>query len=199
MKNRINRFIMLAAIVLLFAGCSFGTVKKKEKDMSKIHHVKIEVVKYGTIEVELDGNEAPITVDNFINLAKSGFYDGLTFHRNIKGFMAQGGDPTGTGTGGSDKTIEGEFKSNGHTNNILHVRGTISMARTSGDPNSASSQFFIVHQDSHHLDGDYAAFGHVTSGMEVIDRMLEETPVEDENGTTLKENQPVISKITVID
>jgi len=199
MKNRINRFIMLAAIVLLFAGCSFGTVKKKEKDMSKIHHVKIEVVKYGTIEVELDGNEAPITVDNFINLAKSGFYDGLTFHRNIKGFMAQGGDPTGTGTGGSDKTIEGEFKSNGHTNNILHVRGTISMARTSGDPNSASSQFFIVHQDSHHLDGDYAAFGHVTSGMEVIDKMLEETPVEDENGTTLKENQPVISKITVID
>jgi peptidyl-prolyl cis-trans isomerase B (cyclophilin B) len=199
MKNKIYKLILLSAVVLLFAGCSFGTVKKKEKDMSNIHHIKIEIEKFGDVEAELDGNEAPITVANFIKLANSGFYDGLTFHRNIEGFMAQGGDPTGTGRGGSDSTIEGEFKSNGHQNKISHVRGTLSMARANGDPNSASSQFFIVQKDAPHLDGEYAAFGHVTSGMETIDKLLAETPVEDENGTTLKENQPIIKKITVID
>ena len=137
-------------------------------------------------------------VSNFIALANRGFYDGLTFHRIISGFMIQGGDPLGNGTGGSSKTIKGEFASNGVKNSISHVRGTISMARSSM-PNSASSQFFIVHQDSTFLDGQYAAFGTVTSGMEVVDKICADTAVEDDNGTVAKNNQPVIEKITIID
>ena len=122
------------------------------------HHAEIVVKNYGTIALELDADVAPITVENFANLVNEGFYNGLTFHRIISGFMIQGGDPLGNGTGGSSKTIKGEFASNGVKNSISHVRGTISMARSSM-PNSASSQFFIVHQDSTFLDGKYAAFG----------------------------------------
>ena len=146
----------------------------------------------------LDGDTAPITVKNFVELAKSGFYDGLTFHRIIKGFMIQGGDPKGDGTGGSDKTIRGEFSKNGVENNISHKRGVISMAR-SQDNNSASSQFFIMHEDGDYLDGSYAAFGHVTEGMDVVDKIAENTPVTDSNGTVLKENQPIIEKIVITD
>ena len=162
------------------------------------HHAKIVVKNYGTIALELDADVAPITVENFANLVNEGFYNGLTFHRIISGFMIQGGDPLGNGTGGSSKTIKGEFASNGVKNSISHVRGTISMARSSM-PNSASSQFFIVHQDSTFLDGKYAAFGTVTSGMEVVDKICAETAVEDDNGTVAKNNQPVIEKITIID
>ena len=146
----------------------------------------------------LDGDTAPITVKNFVELAKSGFYDGLTFHRIIKGFMIQGGDPKGNGTGGSDKTIRGEFSKNGVENNISHKRGVISMARLQ-DNNSASSQFFIMHEDGDYLDGSYAAFGHVTEGMDVVDKIAENTPVTDSNGTVLKENQPIIEKIVITD
>lgn len=163
-----------------------------------IHHVAIEVEGYGTIEATLNANVAPITVANFCRLANEGFYDGLTFHRVISGFMIQGGDPEGNGTGGSDQTILGEFSSNGVENSIPHVRGTISMARSS-DNNSASSQFFIMHDTSSSLDGDYAAFGTVTSGMDVVDAICENTPVEDSNGTVAAENQPVITKVEVID
>ena len=152
----------------------------------------------GTIKAELFPDVAPNTVNNFISLVKHGFYDGLIFHRVIPGFMIQGGDPLGNGTGGSSKTIKGEFASNGVKNSISHVRGTISMARSSM-PNSASSQFFIVHQDSTFLDGQYAAFGTVTSGMEVVDKICADTAVEDDNGTVAKNNQPVIEKITIID
>lgn len=162
------------------------------------HHAKIVVKNYGTIVLELDADVAPITVENFANLVNEGFYNGLTFHRIISGFMIQGGDPLGNGTGGSSKTIKGEFASNGVKNSISHVRGTISMARSSM-PNSASSQFFIVHKDSTFLDGQYAAFGTVTSGMEVVDKICAETAVEDDNGTVAKNNQPVIEKITMID
>lgn len=162
------------------------------------HHAEIVVKNYGTIALELDANVAPITVENFANLVNEGFYNGLTFHRIISGFMIQGGDPLGNGTGGSSKTIKGEFASNGVKNSISHVRGTISMARSSM-PNSASSQFFIVHQDSTFLDGKYAAFGTVTSGMEVVDKICADTAVEDDNGTVAKNNQPVIEKITIID
>ena len=123
---------------------------------------------YGTIEATLDADVAPITVTNFVNLAKSGFYDGLTFHRIISGFMIQGGDPTKTGMGGSKEKIKGEFSSNGVNNTLHHYRATISMAR-SQNPNSASSQFFIVHKDSLYLDGNYAAFGKVVEGMDVVD------------------------------
>ena len=132
--------------------------------------VVIEMDNGGIIRIEVDEKAAPITAANFLKLVKEGFYDGLTFHRVISGFMVQGGDPTGTGTGGSKDTIKGEFASNGYNNQLKHTRGVISMARTM-DPNSASSQFFIMHADAPHLDGQYAAFGKVVEGMGVIDQI----------------------------
>lgn len=148
--------------------------------------------------MELYGDEAPITVANFLKLAKDGFYDGLTFHRIISGFMIQGGDPLGTGMGGSDQEIKGEFSNNGVENPLSHTRGAISMAR-SQIKDSASSQFFIVHEDSTFLDGDYACFGYVTEGMEVVDAICKDTKVEDNNGSVAKANQPVIESIEVVD
>ncbi|MDD3920356.1 MAG: peptidylprolyl isomerase, partial [Eubacteriales bacterium] len=124
----------------------------------------------GIIKAELDAAAAPITVQNFLDLAKSGFYDGLTFHRVIPGFMIQGGCPEGNGTGGPGHYIKGEFLANGVNNPIKHTRGVLSMAR-SGNPDSAGSQFFIMHADAPHLDGQYAAFGHVTEGIEVVDEI----------------------------
>ena len=153
---------------------------------------------HGSFTIELFADKAPITVGNFRKLAESGFYDGTIFHRVIRGFMIQGGDPSGDGTGGSDETIKGEFSDNGVENNISHVRGTISMARSS-ENDSASSQFFIVQSDSTYLDGQYAGFGKVTSGMDIVDKICKDTPVTDSNGTVEKENQPVIEKITVKD
>lgn len=166
--------------------------------LTGLHHVTIDVQDYGTISLELDADTAPISVTNFINLANEGFYDGLTFHRIISGFMIQGGDPNGNGTGGSEKTIKGEFSANGVENDISHVRGVISMARAN-DPDSGSSQFFIVHEDSTFLDGQYAAFGHVTDGMDVVDAICEAVPVQDNNGTVAAADQPVITAVTVID
>lgn len=219
MKKRIMLLMVLTAAVL--AGCS-GKAGAADQTISSSaaetaaeetktdagtagetaeavkHHVKINVKDYGTISVELDPTYAPITVENFLSLAESGFYDGLTFHRIIDGFMIQGGDPLGTGLGGSDTTIKGEFSSNGVENPLSHTRGAISMAR-SQDKDSASSQFFIVHQDSPHLDGDYAVFGYVTDGMDVVDKICEDTKVTDRNGTVAKENQPVIESVEVVD
>lgn len=166
--------------------------------LTGLHHVKIEIADYGTISLELDADTAPISVTNFIKLADSGFYDGLTFHRIINDFMIQGGDPLGNGTGGSDETIKGEFSSNGVENDISHVRGVISMAR-SMNPDSASSQFFIVHKDSTSLDGEYAAFGHVTEGIEIVDQICADTPVQDNNGTVAAADQPKITSVKVID
>lgn len=173
---------------------------KEEKSMysSGKHHAQIVIKNYGTISLELDADMAPITVENFANLVNDGFYDGLTFHRIISGFMIQGGDPEGNGLGGSDKEIKGEFSANGVKNTISHTRGVISMARAQSY-NSASSQFFIMHEDAPYLDGSYAAFGHVTEGIEIVDKICEDTKVEDSNGTVLKENQPVIEKIVMID
>ena len=156
----------------------------------------IDVKDYGTITVELYPDIAPITVANFKKLINEKFYDGLTFHRIISGFMIQGGDPLGNGTGGSDENIKGEFANNGVSNNLSHTRGVISMAR-SQDMNSASSQFFIVHQDSTYLDGQYAAFGKVTEGIEVVDAIAANTTVQDANGTVLPADQPVINSITL--
>ena len=162
------------------------------------HHAEITVKDYGTIAVELDADNAPISVTNFVKLAEEGFYDGLTFHRIISGFMIQGGDPNGNGTGGSKETIKGEFSANGVDNPLKHTRGAISMARSS-KPDSASSQFFIMHQDASHLDGQYACFGYVTDGMDVVDAICEAVQVEDRNGTVLPKNQPVIESIRVLD
>ena len=171
---------------------------ENEELLTGLHHVTIDVQDYGTISLELDADTAPISVTNFINLANEGFYDGLTFHRIISGFMIQGGDPNGNGTGGSEKTIKGEFSANGVENDISHVRGVISMARAN-DPDSGSSQFFIVHEDSTFLDGQYAAFGHVTDGMDVVDANCEAVPVQDNNGTVAAADQPVITAVTVVD
>ena len=184
--------VIVLVSVFMVTGCG-----KKEYLTGKVN-VEIEVKDYGTIAVELDADEAPITVTNFVDLVEEGFYDGLTFHRIIDGFMIQGGDPNGDGSGGSGRTIKGEFSSNGVDNSIDHVRGVISMARSSL-PNSASSQFFIVQEDSPHLNGEYAAFGHVTSGMEIVDAICEDVQVEDTNGTVLPENQPVITSIKVVE
>jgi peptidyl-prolyl cis-trans isomerase B (cyclophilin B) len=166
--------------------------------LSGKYYAEINVKKYGKITLELDADAAPITVTNFVKLVQEGFYDGLTFHRIISGFMIQGGDPLGNGTGGSDETIKGEFSANGVENSISHVRGTISMAR-SQDYDSASSQFFIMHEDSTSLDGQYAAFGKVLKGMGVVDKICEKTPVTDDNGTVQAEDQPVIKYIKMID
>ena len=181
--------ILLGVIAVLLTGCG-----KNNK-----YNVEINVKDYGVIKLELDAKAAPITVKNFVELVESGFYDGLTFHRIIDGFMIQGGDPLGNGTGGSEKKIKGEFSANGVKNNISHKRGVISMARSPYDLDSASSQFFIVQQDSTYLDGQYAAFGHVTSGMDIVDTISKNTKVEDDNGTVLKENQPIIEKITIFE
>lgn len=180
------------------AGSKENSTEETKNMLTGKHHVEITVKDKGVIAVELDADTAPITVTNFVELANSGFYDGLTFHRIIEGFMIQGGDPKGNGTGGSDKNIKGEFAANGIKNDISHERGVISMARSSAY-DSASSQFFIMHKTSTHLDGQYAAFGHVTSGMDIVDDLAENTPVSDSNGTVLKANQPVIESIKVID
>ena len=153
--------------------------------------VCIRVENAGDIYVELYPSVAPVTVENFLSLVDSGFYDGLTFHRVISGFMVQGGDPKGNGTGGSDRTIKGEFAANGVPNDLKHARGVISMAR-SQDMDSASSQFFIMHADASHLDGNYAAFGRVIAGMGVVDRLCITTAVADGNGTVVPGHAPVI-------
>ena len=132
--------------------------------------VRITMEDGGVIDIELDKQSAPITCENFEKLVKSGFYDGLTFHRVIPGFMIQGGCPLGNGTGGPGWKIKGEFAANGVPNPIRHTRGVVSMARAA-DPNSAGSQFFIMHKDAPHLDGQYAAFGKVVAGMDVVDRI----------------------------
>ncbi len=162
------------------------------------HHAVIEIEGYDPITVELDGDVAPVTVENFMKLAQEGFYDGLTFHRIMDGFMMQGGDPLGNGTGGSDNEIVGEFAENGYKNDISHTRGTISMARSQA-PNSASSQFFIVQDDSTFLDGQYAGFGRVTDGMETVDLICKSAQPTDQNGTIPAAEQPIITTIKIID
>lgn len=191
MRKKLSILVVAIMMVFVLAGCGGAADSGK-------HHVEIQVKDYGTIKVELDADTAPISVSNFIKLAKDGFYDGLTFHRIISGFMIQGGDPSGNGTGGSDETIKGEFTANGVENGISHVRGVISMAR-SQDYDSASSQFFIMHEDAPSLDGQYAAFGKVTEGMEIVDKICEDTPVTDNNGTVEAAKQPKIESVKVID
>ena len=217
-KQRRNRWIMIAvaavAVVALIIGAvALGGGEKTPANTTSptavptevptiipeaSHWVEIEIAGHGTITAELYSNIAPITVENFVKLASEGFYDGLTFHRIIDGFMMQGGDPNGDGTGGSATSIKGEFTSNGVYNPLLHERGVLSMAR-SYLPDSASSQFFIMHQASPWLDGEYAAFGRVLTGMEIVDAICANTPVTDGNGTVLAANQPVITAIRVID
>ena len=202
--------IMLAVLLILsLAACSKTSVvgitttskapaANEESQGVGTHHAEIDIQDYGTITVELDGDAAPITVQNFMDLANAGFYDGLTFHRIIAGFMMQGGDPNGNGTGGSENTIKGEFSANGVENPLSHTRGAISMARAQA-PDSASSQFFICHADSTFLDGQYACFGYVTDGMDVVDAVCEAAQPTDDNGTIPADQQPVITAIRITD
>jgi len=199
--SKLSVVLVLLMTLVLCAGCTVAEEESEETaeatDMALFtatDYVEFTIENYGTIVVELYGEEAPITVANFLKLVDEGFYDGLTFHRIISGFMIQGGDPNGNGMGGSAEKIQGEFSANGIENNILHVRGVLSMARSMAF-DSASSQFFIMHQDAPHLDGQYAAFGRVISGIEVVDAICEKTPVTDYNGTVKAENQPVITSI----
>ncbi|MBQ3052980.1 MAG: peptidylprolyl isomerase [Clostridia bacterium] len=194
MKSKSILALVLCLVICLFAvGCD-----KNSADYKVTHNVLITMEDYGEIELELYGELAPLTVENFVKLVKDGFYDGLTFHRIIDGFMIQGGDPKGTGAGGSGTTIKGEFSNNGIENDLSHTRGVISMARYN-NYDSASSQFFIVHNDSPHLDGDYAAFGKVTKGMEVVDLIVDDAVVEDDNGKVHRLDQPVIKSIKILE
>ena len=199
---KIKHIFIVAMTLLLCVGCgksgtdTADTYTPPALDVEATYYADIEIADYGLITIQLDQTVAPVTCANFVELAESGFYDGLTFHRIIAGFMMQGGDPLGNGTGGSDNNIFGEFKSNGHENNLSHTKGVVSMARAQ-DPNSASSQFFICHEDSDFLDGDYAAFGVVTEGMDVVDAVCENAEPTDNNGTIPAEDQPVITSVKI--
>ena len=186
--------------IVIAAGGSKEIVEEQgeQQEQRESVYANIEIENYGTITIFLDAESAPVTVDNFVSLAESGFYDGLTFHRIIEGFMMQGGDPNGDGTGGSGTTITGEFSTNGwYANTLSHTRGTVSMARSKAN-NSASSQFFIVQQDSTYLDGSYAAFGYVTSGMDIVDQICADAEPIDGNGLIAADAQPVIVSITIL-
>ena len=161
--------------------------------------ITIEMNDGGVIKAELYPEIAPATVENFVKLAGSGFYNGLTFHRVYTGFVIQGGCPLGNGYGGSDENIKGEFAQNGFNNPIKHERGVLSMARSAAGPDTASSQFFIMHQAAPSLDGGYAAFGRLLSGIEIVDAICKDTPVIDRNGNVAAENQPVITAVRLIE
>ena len=213
-RTALIMMLIMAMTMLIMAGCSGSSSEESAEepavteepvgeaepaaDPIGIHHAEIEIADYGTIKLELDGDTAPISVQNFMDLANAGFYDGLTFHRIMDGFMIQGGDPNGDGTGGSDQNIKGEFEANGVKNDISHVKGVISMARAM-DPDSGSSQFFITVADSTFLDGQYAAFGHVTEGQDVADKIAADAEPVDDNGTIPPEAQPVITAVRIID
>lgn len=178
--------VIVAIALLLFLNMNQQTTEETTTlATDDTINVIMEVNGGQQVEIELYPDIAPKTVENFVNLVNEGFYDGLTFHRVIPGFMIQGGDPNGNGTGGSDETVVGEFLSNGYDNDLSHERGVISMARTN-EPNSATSQFFIVTDDSPFLDGNYAAFGRVISGMDEVDKIVSvqtdsmDKPIEDQ-------------------
>lgn len=207
MKKRFSRiataiatakpFLLLTVAVLLFA-CTFVSCGKKAQYVTlTVQYVDSEGTEQtGDIVIQLRPDVAPITVENFESLVTSGFYDGLTFHRVYSGFMIQGGDPDGNGTGGSGKTIKGEFSANDVNNTLSHKRGVVSMARSSSY-NSASSQFFICHADSTFLDGNYAAFGEVVSGMDVVDGIAGTAVVSNGSEVSKPVTAPVIVKATL--
>ena len=204
MKNKeLILGIIGALIVIGICVASIFMNQEEKKEIGELltgkHYVEISVEKYGNIVVELDADVAPITVTNFVNLVNDKFYDGLTFHRIMEGFMIQGGSYDQEGNLKKASPIKGEFELNEVENNIKHERGVISMARTATDFDSASSGFFIMHADNSYLDGGYAAFGHVISGMEVVDKIATEANPTDDNGSIKLDERPVITSIKVID
>ena len=197
-KKRILLSLAAACVAVVLGVVALAVALAPEKlDPNLNYYADIVIADYGTITVKLDQEAAPRTCVNFVKLAESGFYDGLTFHRIMKGFMMQGGDPKANGTGDSGNTIRGEFQENGVRNPLQHTRGAISMARGK-DYDSASCQFFIVHEDSTaSLDGKYACFGYVTAGMEVVDAICTSAQPTDSNGTIPREQQPVMTSVTI--
>lgn len=191
MKKTVSIVMSAVLILLCFASCG-------SKGMKGTHHAEMVIKNYGTVKIELYGDQAPLTVENFVNLCNKGFYDGLTFHRYVKDFVLQGGDPEGTGLGGCESSVKGEFSANGVKNTIKHKKGVISMARNQFDFNSASSQFFICLKNScsDDLDGQYAAFGKITEGMDIIDKLCADLT---ESDCLPADQQPVIETIKVID
>lgn len=186
--------LLVLCLAMLMVLCLFGCDKSKPLNADSVYYADIVIENYGTITVKLDQSAAPISVENFVNLARKGFYDGLTFHRIIEGFMMQGGAPKSNSA--KVDTIKGEFTENGVENPLKHTRGAISMARAN-DMNSASSQFFIVHETSPHLDGKYACFGYVVKGIEIVDAICEGVPNSGSNGAVAAADQPVIKTITI--
>lgn len=205
MKKSILRAIALVCLMALtlvgICSCDHEMISDDEEPKERYYYVKLTVKDLGEIVLELDRDAAPITVDNFVSLVEDGFYDGLTFHRVIEGFMVQGGCPEGTGYGNTGKFIKGEFSANGYNNPISHTRGVISMARGGYSNDSASCQFFICVEDYTGLDGQYAAFGHVIEGMEVADAIVDTTAhlATDGNGGVPKASQAVIEKAELLD
>lgn len=203
--KRSKKIIISLLLIMLLTGCksifTYENNQSKKVYLTGKHYALMEIKDYGKIKLELDADSAPITVTNFMELVNEGFYDGLTIHRVKKDFVIQGGDPTGTGSGGSGENIKGEFLANGVENNISHTRGAISMARNSSSYDSASSQFFIVQKDSSDiLDNYYAAFGYVVEGMDVVDKICEKVTVVDSNGMILDDDlMPIITSIKEIE
>ncbi len=223
-KTRIISIVVCAALMLVsFAACGSSdtsgedtaassdntdqtyslaseTLKEFSEDelLSGKHHVEMTIQDKGTITLELDADQAPISVTNFIDLAESGFYDGLTFHRIIPYSFMQGGDPEGNGTGSPGYTIKGEFTANGVDNTLSHTRGAISMARTS-EYDGGGCQFFIMDEDYVDFDGQYACFGYVTDGMDIVDDICANAQITDQNGTVADGEQPVIETVKVVD
>ena len=191
MKKAVSIVMSAVFILLCFASCG-------SKGMKGTHHAEMVIKNYGTVKIELYGDQAPLTVENFVNLCNKGFYNGLTFHRYVKDFVLQGGDPEGTGLGGCESSVKGEFSANGVKNTIKHKKGVISMARNQFDFNSASSQFFICLKNScsDDLDGQYAAFGKTPEGLDIIDKLCADLT---ESDCLPKDQQPVIETIKVID
>lgn len=196
---KIKSLIIALTLLVLTAvcGCQNNTTYEKDSKLYGTHTALMTVKDYGEIKIELYGDIAPVTVANFVNLIKRGFYNGLTFHRAIDGYILQGGDPKGDGTGNSYTKIYGEFKNNGWENNLSHKRGVLSMARAR-NKNSASCQFFIMVGDETRLDGDYAAFGKVIEGMDVIDNIMKSVKNDDPNGMLSSDKQPVIERIEML-
>ena len=190
--------LICACFLICLCGCESGLPYEKEAKLYGTHTAIMTVKDFGEVKIELYGDIAPVTVANFVRLIDKGFYDGLTFHRAIEGYMIQGGDPNGDGTGNSAPRIYGEFKNNRFENSLSHTRGVISMAR-SRDYNSASCQFFIMLGDETRLDGDYAAFGKVVEGMDVIDAVMASIKTVGTNGEIISDDKPISEKKTMLE
>lgn len=198
MKIKALVIAVTLCILATLCGCQSNTQYEKDVKLYGTHTAIMTIKDYGEVTIELYGDIAPVTVANFVNLVKQGFYNGLTFHRAIEGYMLQGGDPKGDGTGNSATKIFGEFKSNGFENSLSHKRGVLSMARAR-NKNSASCQFFIMVCDETRLDGDYAEFGKVTKGMDIIDSIMTTVKNSDPNGMLSSDKQPIIERIEMLE